>query len=319
MIRQGSLSGAPRPTRPSPPDQKSIPPWAWGGIGLLGVIWGGSFLSNVLLLRELGVVTTVAGRVTFAAVALWIYVLLRGYPLPLSLRAWRDFTIMGFLNVALPFSLIVWAQQFVASGLASILNAATAITGVLVAAIFFADERLTARKMIGVALGFLGVAVAIGADALLNFDLSSKGQIALLCASLSYGFGGAWARSRLTGYRPEVAAAAMLTGAMALLIPYALVAEGIPPTQLTPTTWAAMAYLSLIATAGAFLLYYRTMPVVGAGNQSLVTLLVSPVAIVIGAVVLDETLAPRAYGGFALLALGLLVIDGRILARFKRV
>ena len=315
MIRQGSLSAAPRPAAP---EQKSIPPLAWAGIAFLGIIWGGSFLSNALLLRELGVLTTVAERVTLAAFALWVYVIAARLPVPRSLTVWRDFTIMGVLNVALPFSLIVWAQQFVASGLASIINAGTAIFGVLIAAIVFADERLTARKATGVLLGFTGVATAIGLDALLAFDLSSKGQIALIGATISYGFGGAFARARLTSFKPEVAAAGMLTGSAALMVPYALIVEGAPPFAMSLTTWAAMAYLSLIATSGAFLLYYRTMPIVGAGNQSLVTLLVSPVAIVIGALVLDESLPTRAYAGFALLALGLLVIDGRILRLFKR-
>ncbi|NBR89218.1 MAG: DMT family transporter [Rhodobacteraceae bacterium] len=243
MIRQGSLSGAPRPAAP---EQKSIPPLAWAGIGLLGLIWGGSFLSNALLLRELGVLTTVAERVTLAALALWVYVFAARLPVPRSLIAWRDFTIMGVLNVALPFSLIVWAQQFVASGLASIINAGTAIFGVLIAAIVFADERLTTRKATGVLLGFTGVATAIGLEALLAFDLSSKGQIALIGATISYGFGGAFARARLTGFKPEVAAAGMLTGSAALMVPYALIAEGAPPLAMSLTTWAALAYLGSI-------------------------------------------------------------------------
>ncbi len=299
--------------------QKSIPPLAWAAIGLLGLIWGGSFLSNVILLRELGVLTTVAARVTLAALALWVYVGLARLPVPRGLRAWRDFAVMGFLNVALPFSLIVWAQVHVASGLASILNAATAIFGVLVAALVFADERLTGQKAAGVALGFAGVATVIGLDALTRFDPSSLAQLALITAAVSYGFGGAWARARLTGYRPQVAAAAMLTMSAVMMVPYALWVEGPPTLDYPAQTWAAMAYLSLFATAGAFLLYYRVMPVVGAGNMSLVTLLVSPVAIVLGAVFLGETLDPRAYLGFALLAAGLMVIDGRVLRVFRRV
>ncbi len=313
-LRQGALSAAPRPQVASHhPVQKSIPPLAWAVIGVLGVIWGGSFLSNVILLRELGVLTTVAARALLASLVLWAYVLLAGLPVPRTWRAWRDFAVMGLLNVALPFSLIVWAQIHVPSGLASILNAATAIFGVLIAALVFADERLTRQKAAGVALGFAGVATVIGLEALTRFDPTSLAQLALIAASMSYGFGGAWARARLTGHKSQVAAAGMLTMAAAMLIPYALWAEGVPTLDYLPATWAALAYLSLFATAGAFLLYYRVMPVVGAGNMSLVTLLVSPVAIVIGAVVLNETLEPRAFAGFALLAAGLMVIDGRVL------
>lgn len=319
-LRQGALSAAPRPrVGQNGAVQKSIPPLAWAVIGLLAVIWGGSFLSNAFILRDLGVVTTVAARVTLAAAALWAYVLAVRLPVPVTWRAWGDFAVMGFLNVALPFTLIVFAQVHVPSGLASILNAATAIFGVLVAALVFADERLTGRKAIGVGLGFAGVATVIGPAALLRFDPTSLAQLALIASSLSYGFGGAWARARLTGYRPQVAAASMLTMAAAMLIPVALLQDGVPTLDYAATTWGALAYLSLIATAGAFLLYYRVMPVVGAGNMSLVTLLVSPVAIVLGAVVLGETLDPRAYLGFAALAAGLMVIDGRVLRLLRRV
>lgn len=319
-LRQGALSAAPRPRLGSGrPVQKSIPPLAWAGIALLGLIWGGSFLSNVILLREIGVLTTVAARVLLASLALWVYVALAGLPVPGSLRAWRDFAVMGLFNVALPFSLIVFAQVHVASGLASILNAATAIFGVLVAALVFADERLTGQKAAGVALGFAGVATVIGPQALTRFDPTSLAQLALIVASISYGFGGAWARARLTGHKPQVAAAGMLTMAAVIMIPYALWVEGVPTFAYLAATWGAMAYLSLFATAGAFLMYYRIMPVVGAGNMSLVTLLVSPVAIVLGAVFLGETLDPRAYLGFALLAAGLMVIDGRVLQVFRRV
>lgn len=319
-LRQGALSAAPRPRVDAGPTvQKSIPPLAWAAIGLLGVIWGGSFLSNVVILRDMGVMTTVAMRVTLASLALWAYVLAVGLAVPRGLRVWVDFAVMGFLNVALPFTLIVYAQVHVPSGLASILNAATAIFGVLVAALVFADERLTGQKAIGVALGFAGVATVIGPQALTRFDPTSLAQLALIVSSVSYGFGGAWARARLTGHRPQVAAAGMLTMSAAMLIPLAIWGEGVPDFDYRAATWVAMAYLSLIATAGAFLMYYRVMPVVGAGNMSLVTLLVSPVAILIGAVVLNETLEPRAYFGFAALAAGLLVIDGRILRIFRRV
>jgi drug/metabolite transporter (DMT)-like permease len=223
---------------------------AWAGIGLLGLIWGGSFLSNVVLLREMGVLTTVAARVTLAAIALWAYVVAAGLSVPRGLRAWRDFAVMGLLNVAFPFTMIVWAQVHVPSGLASILNASTAIFGVLVAALVFADERLTGQKAAGVALGFTGVATVIGLEAVTRFDPTSLAQIALIASSLSYGFGGAWARARLTGYRPQVAAAAMLTMAALMMVPYAALVEGVPTMAYAVQTWAALAYLSLIATAG---------------------------------------------------------------------
>ncbi|MGB8814542.1 MAG: DMT family transporter, partial [Paracoccaceae bacterium] len=199
----------------------------------------------------------------------------------------------------------------------AILNASTAIFGVLVAAIVFRDERLTGRRMIGVCLGFTGVVVIIGYDALSSFNLTSLSQLALIAASISYGFAASWARVRLSGLPPQVAAAGMLTGAALIMLPTALIHDGIPTLNHPPQILFALAYLAAISTALAFLLYYRVLAMAGAGNLSLVTLLVAPVAVVLGALVLQETLPLRAFAGFALLALGLLVIDGRIVTALR--
>ena len=293
--------------------QKSIPPRAWLEILLMACIWGGSFLSNRVALNEVGVFTTVAFRVGGAALVLWAYVLLRGLPLPKSPKIWLAFLGMGLLNNAIPFSLIVWGQQHIESGLASILNASTAIFGILVAAIVFADERLTPRKAVGVTLGFFGVATVIGLNALTHLDLTSLAQIAILLSSLTYGLAAAFARLTLKGVAPQVAAAGMLTGGALIMVPTALITEGLPTMAYSWSATAALLYLAVIASAFAFLMYYRILAIAGAGNVSLVTLLVAPIAVILGAVVLGEALNPNAYAGFALLALGLLVIDGRIL------
>jgi drug/metabolite transporter (DMT)-like permease len=178
---------------------------------------------------------------------------------------------------------------------------------------------LSPRKLVGAVLGFVGVATAIGISTLARFDVTSLSQIALIGAALSYAFAGAWARSTLGGLRPQVAAAGMLTGSSVVMIPLALLTDGVPMLSHGAPVWAALGYLAVVATAGAYLLYYRVLGMAGAGNLSLVTLLVAPVAIILGALVLGEALPHRAYAGFALLALGLLVIDGRIERRLRKV
>jgi drug/metabolite transporter (DMT)-like permease len=225
---------------------------------------------------------------------------------------------MGLLNNAIPFSLIAWGEIRIASGLAAILNASTAILGALVAAAVFRDERLTPRKATGVTLGFLGVATVIGLDALEGFDLTSLSQLAVLGAACSYALSAAFARHALKGLAPQVAAAGMLTGSSVLMLPTMLLADGLPSLSYTPEVWAGLAYLAFAATAMAYLLYYRVLGMAGAGNVTLVTLLVAPIAILLGALVLGENLHPNSYLGFALLAAGLLVIDGRILRRRRR-
>jgi drug/metabolite transporter (DMT)-like permease/opacity protein-like surface antigen len=290
---------------------------AWAELLLLSLLWGGSFLAIRTALDEIGVFWAVAHRVGWAAAALWLYVLLFRLPLPRSPRVWGAFLVMGLLNNVIPFGLMAWGQLHIPTGLTAILNAATAIWGVLVAALVFADERLTARRALGVTLGFLGVATAIGPGALLALDLRSLAQLAVIAGTLSYALAGSWARATLSGLAPQVAAAGMLTGSSLVAIPAALFVEGPPALDLAPATLAAIAYYALAATALAYLLYYRVLAAAGSGNLLLCTLLIAPVAIVLGALVRDETLAPAAYAGFALLALGLLVLDGRLSARLR--
>ena len=297
-------------------DQKTISTKAWVSLFALGSIWGLSFVSIRVALDEIGPLSSVAHRTFWAMVVLWGVVLAMRLPVPKDPRIWGAFLVMGVLNNVLPFSLMAWGQLHIESGLTSILNAATAIFGVIVAAIFFADERLSARKAVGVTLGFLGVATAIGLDNLRDFDLRSLAQLAVLAGTVSYALAGAWARKYLTGLAPQVAAAGMLTGSTILTIPIAIWFEGPLTLDLEPRTLAAIGYYAIIATAGAYLLYYQVLGMAGSGNLMLVTLLVAPVAIVAGALILNETLAPNAYAGFAMLALGLVILDGRAVRRW---
>jgi drug/metabolite transporter (DMT)-like permease len=291
--------------------QKSISNRAWGELLLLGLIWGGSFLSIRIALNEISVVTSVLHRTGWAMLVLWIVVLIGRHPIPRDPRIWGAFLVMGLLNNVIPFGLMSWGQLYIESGLTSILNAATAIFGVIVAAMVFSDERLTARKMIGVSLGFLGVATAIGLEGFANFDLRSTAQIAVIIGTVSYALASSWARLNLSYLPPPLAAAGMLTGSTVILLPATLLIDGPISLNLMPQTWAAIAYYSLIATAGAYLLYYRVLAMAGSGNLMLVTLLIPPVAIVLGAWVLGEELRPQAYVGFVLLAVGLMILNKR--------
>jgi len=264
------------------------------------------------------VVWIVALRVAVGALALWVWVAALRLAVPRTGRALAGFAAMGLLNNILPFSLIVWGQQHVASGLAGILNAATAIFGVVVAAAVFRDERLGRRRLAGVALGFAGVVVALGPEALSAFAPAALGQIAILGAALSYAVAAALGRVVFAGLRPEVAAAGTLTASALVMVPAAVVIAGPPQAGWAPASLGAVLYLALAASALAYILYFRILALAGAGNLSLVTLLIVPVAIVLGAIVYDEALHVADYAGFALLAAGLAVIDGRLAGKLKK-
>jgi drug/metabolite transporter (DMT)-like permease len=297
---------------------KHLTTQSWGLLALLATIWGVSFLSIRIALDEVPPLTAVAHRVGWATLALWIYVAVRRIPLPRGRRIWLGFAGMGLLNKVIPFSLMAWGQLHIPTGLTSIFNASTAIFGVLIAALLLDDERMTPRKAIGVATGFAGVVTAIGADSLRQFDITSLAQVAVLAGTVSYACAGVWARKRLAGLTPQVAAAGMLTMSTLVMLPLAWMVDGPIRLDLQPRTVLAIAYYALVATALAYLLYYRVLALAGSGNLMLVTLLVAPIAIVLGAWVLDERLDPNAYKGFVLLALGLVIIDGRLIDRMRR-
>ncbi len=291
---------------------------AWAELLLLSLIWGTVFLAIAVAQREIGPVTVVLHRVGWGAAILWLVAWALRLAFPRDLRLWGAFLVMGCLNNAIPFTLMSWGQTQIGSGLTSIFNAMTAIFAVLVAAIFLADERLTARRLGGAALGFAGVVVIKGPERLLAFDPQALGAWAVLAGTLSYAFAGVWAKRHLRGQPPVVAAAGMLTGATAVMLPVTLLTEGVPSPFLAAPTWGAIGYYAVVATAGAYLLYYRVLAMAGAGNLLLCTLMIPPVALFLGVVFLGEPLEPQALAGFALIAAGLAVIDGRVFRLMRR-
>lgn len=291
---------------------------AWAQLLVLSLIWGGSFLATLFVLDEVGPFTAVLHRCGWAMIVLWAVVLLRRMPLPRDPRVWLAFLMMGVLNNVLPFYFLAWGQLHIETGLTAIFNSFTAVFGVVVAAIVFADEQLTRRKAMGVAFGVVGVALAMGLETLSHIDLRSLAQLSVLTATLCYALAGSFARIRLSHLPPVVAAAGMLTGSTLVMLPLAWWMEGTPSLALQPVTWVAIGYYSLIATATAYLLYYSILAKAGSGNLMLVTLLLVPVAILLGHFVLGEVLLPRHIAGFVIVALGLVVLDGRLYGLVRR-
>ncbi|MBW7922284.1 MAG: DMT family transporter [Rubellimicrobium sp.] len=296
--------------------QVSFTPRALMLLVLLGAIWGASYTATAVALQGgIGVQWMVALRTGGACLVLWAWLLATRAPLPGRAGDWAILLALGLIGNAAPFTLITWAQETVPSGLAAILNAATAIFGVLVAALAFRDERLTPQRMLGVGVGVLGVIVALGPAQLLALDLTSLAQLALVAAGLCYGITGVLGRLALGRVAPQVAATGMMTGAALSLVPIALLTEGLPATHYAGEVWVALAYSAFIATAIAYLIYYRLIAIAGAGTSGLTTLIVAPVSILLGAIILHESLPLRAYAGFLLLAAALAILDGRLARR----
>ncbi len=286
----------------------------WLMLLTLSVLWGGSFFFVELVVHELPPLTIVALRVALAAMALWTYALATGLRMPRCAKIWQAFLAMGLLNNVVPFTLIVWGQTHIASGLAAILNATTPLFTVVVAGAFLADERPTPVKFIGVAIGLIGVVLMIGPKALNGLGTDVVAQLAILGAALSYAFAGVFGRRfKSMGISPNITAAGQVTASSAVLVPIALAFESQANLlDLGMTPMAAIISLAVLSTAVAYVLYFRLLASAGATNLLLVTFLIPVSAILLGSLVLRESLETIHFIGMAFIGIGLAAIDGRL-------
>jgi len=290
----------------------------WGLLLTLAALWGGTFLFQKVALAALPPFTLLLVRVGLAAAVLGVTVVVVGHRLPTSALAWLAFAIMATLNNVVPFSLILWGQTRIASGLAAILNACVPLFTAVLAHFLTRDERLTPRRLAGVLVGLAGVVWMIGPDSLVGLGADVLAQLAVLAAGVSYAFAGIFGR-RFAGSPPLVTAAGQVTAAAVLTLPLALAVDR--PWALAmpgPRVWLALLGLAVISTALGYVVYFRILATAGATNLLLVTLLMPAIAVALGAAVLGEQLAPRRLGGMALIAAGLVMIDGRALAWLAR-
>jgi drug/metabolite transporter (DMT)-like permease len=224
---------------------------------------------------------------------------------------------MGALNNLIPFCLIVWGQTHIESGLASILNATTPIFSVVLAHFFTREEKLTLNRISGIVLGWIGVSVLIGIESLRGFGLEVFGQIAVLCAAVSYAFAAIYGR-RFKNMNPIVVATGMLCGSTIMMIPLTLYFD--QPWNLAPGAMTIMSILGLaaISTSLAYIIYFHVLATAGPTNLLLVTFLIPISAIALGVMVLGEQLGWEVFVGMGIIFLGLITIDGRLLKKFKK-
>lgn len=288
----------------------------WLCLLTLSVLWGGSFFFAKVAVASVPPLTLVAARVMLAALTLLAVVRLSGLRLPRGRQAWLAFAGMGVLNNLIPFGLIFYGQTAIGAGLAAVINGMTPFWTALIARAAGA-EPLSAGKLAGIAVGFGGLAVMVGPAALAGLDASLLAQIAIVGATVSYGCAGVFGR-RFKALPPLVTATGQLSASSLLILPLALLADR-PWTLPLPGAEAAGAVvgLALASTALAYILFFRILASAGATNVSLVTLLVPVSAMLLGALVLGETVTDRQLLGLALIAAGLAFIDGRLLARLR--
>ena len=309
--------GAPPPAPYAPamnnPQHRAMNRTEWTLLLLLALLWGGSFFFGKVALAAVPPLTLVVLRTGIAALALIAFLAARGETLPSSLALWRGFLVMGLLNNAIPFALINWGQTRIDSGLAAILNATTPLFTVLLAHLVTSDEKLTRNRMAGVALGFAGVVVMIGPAALGGLGGAGLAKLAVLAAAASYACAGLYGR-RLGTLPPATAACGMLVASALIMLPVALVVDR-PALPAGTIIWEAVGALALLGTALAYIVYFRILATAGATNLLLVTFLIPVSALLLGGVVLGERPDGAAFAGMALIFLGLVAVDGRLVVR----
>ena len=282
----------------------------WGWLLALSVLWGGSFFFFKVLVDHYPPLTVVLGRVGLAAVLLNLWLWARGENMPRGWRLWSEFLVVGVLNNVVPYTLIVFGETRISSGLASILNATTPIFTVLVAHVWTTNEKLSVAKAFGVAFGFAGVAALVGPGIYeLGGDLAGEG--ACLLAALSYAVAGVYGR-RFHDVAPVKVATGQITASTLVLLPVTAFVDR-PWTLPAPSVGDVLAWVALAAlcTALAYVLYFRILAVAGATNLLLVTFLLPVSALSLGVLLLHETLSARTLAGLALIGMGLAAIDGR--------
>ncbi|MCI0706250.1 MAG: EamA family transporter [Ignavibacteriae bacterium] len=263
----------------------------WLYFVMLSLAWGSSFLFIKIGVQEVGPATLVSFRLLFGLIGLAAVTLYFKPKFPTERNTWLALILLGITNTTLPFVLISWGEQYIDSSVAAVLNATVPIFAVLLSHYLLHDEKITVVRLTGVVIGFAGVVVlmnkSLGVE---NFTQNLLGQGAVVLASLLYAVSSVFARRRLTGVPPMVQA--LVTVAVADFFSWILVFSFEPMQQLPqlPLTWFSFAWLGLVGSCTAYLLYFSLIRNIGATKTTMVTYFMPPIGVVLGLVFLGEQL-----------------------------
>jgi len=274
----------------------------------LGSVWGSSFLFIKVVVDETAPIELATGRALFGALALAPIVWRRGLRLSGRPRVLRDLLVLAVFSTAVPFPLISWAELHIDTGVASVLNSTMPLWTAIFASIFLVDEHLTRLTVVGLLVGFGGVAVLSGGDLTNLRQASLLGHLAVVGAAACYGVGAVFARARLQAEDRVTLAALQLTMVALLLAPLCLAVEGGPTLNLSTKAWLAWLTLGVVNTGLANVVYYWLIQRVGSVRSSLVTYIIPTVGLLLGATVLGESLGLNALLGTALIVVGVATV-----------
>ena len=292
-------------------------PKDWLAFIALSLAWGSSFFWIKIAVTEIGPFLLVALRLLFGLLGLAVVVLLRRPAWPKDRRAYWALLILGLTNTALPFVLISWAEQHIDSAVAAILNSSVPLFTMLIAHFVLSDDRMTRQRVFGLLVGFIGVIVLTLRDLSGDVRLNLLAQAAMLLAVLFYAGSSVFIRRNTQGISPIVQALVPLIIADALIWAGALAAESPLQFPQIGQTWFALAWLGLIGSCLAYLLYYYLVHSIGPTRATMVTYTFPIVGIVLGVYVLPllgypaEVLDLNLVAGTVLILGSLLIVNRR--------
>lgn len=302
----------------------AAPALLWVAFFLLSAIWGSSYFFIKIAVATVPPFTLVAERLLMGTLFLGGWLLLSGTRLVGDRATLARLAVLSLANVAIPFVLIAWSEQHIASALTTILNSTVPLFSGVIAALFLHDEPITLNRLAGLVVGFAGVVLVFGGDLAAagapQGSLQLAAELAVVLASLSYAGATVFARKALRGLSPVQIALPQLAGAASVAWAGALLLDrpaGGAPIALptTPEAAFAIAWLGILGSAVAYLLFFRLVTGWGATRTTLVTYLMPVVGVTLGVTVLHETLDPPALAGTALILLGIVLVSARVGAR----
>ena len=281
---------------------------------LLGALWGGGFLLVRIAVPAFGPLALVDLRVLIAGMILLLWAAARR-GVPPFWRRWREYLVLGALNVALPFTLIAWAALSVPTALGSILMATVPLFTAPIAAVQL-KERVSARQAAGLTVGFIGVGILVGLSPLPLTPGFAMAVVALLGAALLYALGGVYTARWFTGASPVESTIGQQFAAFVLILPFALAAP--PPARPPLSAVVALLILALFSSVLAYLLFFRLISSVGATRTATVSYLIPFFGAIWGAVVLQERVGLETVAGMLVILSGVVLTTGTRLSLPRR-
>ena len=298
-------------------NQAAAKPWV-AMYTLAGLIWGASFLFVEYALTALTPIGVAFWRTTFGALAMLIAVLIYKSKLPTSFEAWRKMAIAGMFMSSVPFTLFAFAQTYVTSALASILNAVTPIATVIVMLIAFRSEKLLPHVVVGLVVGLIGVLIVLGVWQGFG-DNEPLAIVALLVAVTCYGIGTPYIRKYIAPLKlsTEVSVFGQIGTAAVTLLPIYLISGQYFTSTPTLPAIASVLAIGALGSGVAYLLYYNVLDVVGSAIASSVTYITPVIAVILGVLLLNEELHWYEPVGGVIIIVGAAISQGSILEIFR--